>query len=490
VRGFPGTPGKQIRFAVLGTALVALACGAGWILSRPAETEVVAAAPPIKVSSDRLDFGSMAPGDVVERLLVVRNEGAEPLRVRFVLEGTAFRVDRDEMILHPGIDSRVQIAAHSDEASSLEDRLEILLDGAAPVTVLLTGRAGVELAEAARTQQVETAERPVRSSEAMPDPTDRQQPAVAFAIEEPAPAIEADAPTVVAPATAAATTAAQAAAAPPKPRPVANRMVASAGGSDRRHPERVGNELLVLPFDPATSVPIRTLGEEARPRIASESISDDERANARRIQSEHGDGDLASQIREDEESDIFDREREQDEPTMKGPVLEIYPNSLVTIAGYGNTFYPQEIGLVGSEAGGGLGLAQPIQFPTVFMSFGQSVLPSQQGAVVGTWDPASGNVDLQMPVAFVDSDGDAAMVQIALTTRTAFARDASGDVIALSGTPRQPGSNLVRLVALAKMPRGPMMLDGFVAQVEILARLDFSTSVSSSPSLRSDLRGN
>jgi hypothetical protein len=284
----------------------------------------------------------------------------------------------------------------------------------------------------------------------------------------------------VAPATTAAATTPAATPAPAPQRPVYQ-------SAEEARAARSGHEMMVLPYDPQSSVPIRSMAEDAAASVSSEKISQADAARARRIQTEMSD-DLERHLPDEGERDIFDRDRDATEPDLKSPTIEIYGTSLVRLAGSDNTFYPQTIGLVGHESGGGLGLVQPIQFPMVFYSFGQSVLLSQQGPVSGTWDPATGQVTLQMPVAFVDSDGDTAVVQLELTTGTAFARNAQNEVVAMTGTPRQPGSGLARLVGLEKLEGPAMMYEGHLAQFEVLARIDFATSISSS--FRSGLRNN
>jgi hypothetical protein len=257
------------------------------------------------------------------------------------------------------------------------------------------------------------------------------------------------------------------------------------GTPEEARAQRNGHELLVLPYDPATSVPIRSLAENVERPVVSETISESETAGAKKLKGELN-GDLEDLVPEqDEERDLFDRDR--DEPALKTPVFEIYAASVVRVEGSDNRFHPQEIGLLGHESGGNLGLSKPIQFPMIFLSFGQSILLTQQGPVIGSWDPATGQVNLQLPVSFVDSDGDAALVQLELTTGTTYARDPEGEVLAMTGVPRQQ-DGLTKLVGLEKLVGGGMFLDGSLAQIEILARIDFATSLTSS--LRSDLRSN
>ena len=110
------------------------------------------------------------------------------------------------------------------------------------------------------------------------------------------------------------------------------------------------------------------------------------------------------------------------------------------------------------------------------------MLFAQLAGVSGGWDSMTGNVQLQMPIQAVDADGDAAPMQLVLTTGTAMERNESGNVVAISGSPRNPGSGLLRLVGIAKIPTG--FKNGgeeHLVVFEILASLTFGTSISSNP---------
>jgi hypothetical protein len=154
----------------------------------------------------------------------------------------------------------------------------------------------------------------------------------------------------------------------------------------------------------------------------------------------------------------------------------------VRVLGGSARFYPQEITVVGTDMGGPIGLMGAIEFPVVPLAFGESMLFAQNGAGMGGgFDPLTGTVTFNFILLAVDADGDAASMDMTLTTSTVWERNESGNPVAISGTPRDPGSGLLRLVGISKIPdnAGNGGEDHLVI-VEILASLTFGTSISSS----------
>jgi hypothetical protein len=124
-----------------------------------------------------------------------------------------------------------------------------------------------------------------------------------------------------------------------------------------------------------------------------------------------------------------------------------------------------------------MALAQPLQFPQVPLAFGESMLFSQIAPVSGAYSPSSGDVQLQIPVQAIDTDGDAAPLTLNLTTGTVVARNESGKLVTLSGSPRAPKAGVLRLVAIEKIPVGYKNgAEEHLVVFEILASLSFGTS--------------
>ncbi len=104
-------------FAVIGMARVVE------VLLMPSEQG------PVKVSRQRIDFGSLPLHGSVTRQLVVRSDAPGPLRARFRIGGAAYSVDPQEMILQPGVESSIEVVASGDQPGKSNAILSILFDG-------------------------------------------------------------------------------------------------------------------------------------------------------------------------------------------------------------------------------------------------------------------------------------------------------------------------------------------------------------------------
>ena len=99
---------------------------------------------PIAVSEPSLDFGTVPLNGREVREIVVRNDGAGPVHARFVVWGSACRVDPAELILHPGIEWSITVEARPERPGPIEDVLtiQVLDGGVAPLAIPLGGVVG------------------------------------------------------------------------------------------------------------------------------------------------------------------------------------------------------------------------------------------------------------------------------------------------------------------------------------------------------------
>jgi hypothetical protein len=242
----------------------------------------------------------------------------------------------------------------------------------------------------------------------------------------------------------------------------------------------------VRPYDPATSAPYRSLAERAA--AVPDTISEREAEGAGKLPSKIPGADeglpetLPEQPEKDDgdlfDDDVFDDDDNQDQDPFNRPALTISGQSTVRILGSSATFYPQEIGVIGTDAGGPISLTGAMRFPQVPLAFGESMLFAQiTGGAAGGFDPFTGEVQLQLPVQAVDSDGDAAPLNLRLTTGTVMARNEAGIVVSISGTPRAQGTGIMRLVGIEKIPPGFRNgAEEHLAVFEILASLTFGNT--------------
>jgi hypothetical protein len=258
----------------------------------------------------------------------------------------------------------------------------------------------------------------------------------------------------------------------------------------RQGGERLALGLNVIPHDPATAVPFRSLAERNVP--LDPEIGEAEAAEAGRLPSTipgAGEDGLPTTLPEDlggDDGDLFDDDTDKDpsknpaddHDPFDSPALRISGMSTVRLLGAVATFYPQELPVLGSDGGGAFALASPLEFPHVPLAFGESMVFAQAGDPSGGFDAMTGEVLLQLPIQAIDSDGDAAPIVVHFTTSTVVARNESGVVVSLSGTPRVPNSGMLRMVAIEKIPPG--FRNGAEQRLvvfEILASLTFSPTL-------------
>jgi hypothetical protein len=114
-------------------------------MARVVEVIMTTAHPgPIAVSRQTIDFGRLPLHGSVTRQLVVRNEASSPLRARFLVGGVAYTVDPPEMILHPGVESSIDVVANAARPGRIDAVLSIYFEGGQFEPVLIRLAAEVE----------------------------------------------------------------------------------------------------------------------------------------------------------------------------------------------------------------------------------------------------------------------------------------------------------------------------------------------------------
>jgi hypothetical protein len=127
---------------ILGTAVVAVTVGAAFHLSvmldqvvRQKETC------PIAVSSRKLEFGDVPFHGAVIRHLVLRSDGEVPVRAWFFASGPGYRVEPRDVILEPGVETRVIVSVSAERPGRLSGELLVHVDdGGGPLLIPLLGR--------------------------------------------------------------------------------------------------------------------------------------------------------------------------------------------------------------------------------------------------------------------------------------------------------------------------------------------------------------
>lgn len=412
----------RIRIGIATTAVGLLLGGAFVVVRRgddspvPDAPKAIAPAPRIVLSSDRLDFGDATDGVVVRQVLV-RNGGASSAHVRVEAEGSGYSVDPTKLDLAAGEIGRVSVTA--GPSSRGLGQLRLFADGSnAPLVVTLDGHAGLESLALARAEHSmnDAVERGMLGADAGgqqagPTPLDAR-----FA----APAVGPADAVLIARASEHASDAAGSAADIQDPV-----EVAPAPGSPRSYgPPPVGRSISDPSHEPRSSDPPHQ-GEQPEP-IQRKPVKPSDPPSA-------GHDPLAP-------SGV--------------PAFVVSDASTLTLLGSANQFYPQQVSVAGSGAGGSFRLASNIELPRVLLAFGQSMLFSQNGSAAGTFDPGSGEVSLSLPVQAVDANGYAAPFLLSLTTGTVVGRNNNGVLISVTGAPRSQDTGTLRLVGIGKIPTG------------------------------------
>jgi hypothetical protein len=464
----------------------------------------------IALSSQRLSFGEVPVRGSTVRQLILKNDSASPIETWFEIGGLDYSIAPARLLIQPGEIQRLSVTVSPREVGDLDDELWIFAgDGQAePLIVALEGQAysasdralaasagatppgstaggsAVSAAQGgARGVQVQGV---VRAGGVVASPGGSPAGQRVLSGTQPAggsmvmTSLTGDAVTA---GPEQAGTAGQDVNEKQTEASRAQRAAAEDELPPEGHkPRGAHGNVIIAPYDPLTSAPVSSLAE-ATP-LPPEHISDEEAAGAREVPSKIRE--LEDDGRDGLPEDLAEEDPLDQDP-MVSPSLNISGLSSMTLIGSTVQFYPQEVIVLGTVQGGPFNLVQPIQFPLVPLAFGESMLFGQTGLAAGTFDPGSGQVALEFVLEAVDSEGHSAPLIVPMTTGTAVARNDAGMVVSMVGTPRNPGTGLVKLVGIGKIPMGFRNgAENRAVFVEILATLNFGTTISALAAPRPD----
>ena len=84
---------------------------------------------PIAVSERLIDFGNVPLNGVETREILVRNDSDGPIHAQFLVEGSTYEVEPEELILHPGVEWSVTVVARPERPGRIDDVLRIQVVG-------------------------------------------------------------------------------------------------------------------------------------------------------------------------------------------------------------------------------------------------------------------------------------------------------------------------------------------------------------------------
>lgn len=361
----------------------------------------------IVLSSDRLDFGDITPDHSVTRQLLVRNTGSRSVQLRLEDPSGGFVVSPSSLTVESGSIARVTVTAGPRQPGSFRQELRVYSEAGSknPLVVFLEGNARETSAMAADRGEVEPTAAPegaVGAGEHARRTESGSTPRVDLARTSPDDAASAASPGSVR---------------------IERSSSPGAEGSavDARSPGVV-------------VVPPRSISE--RPSASSS-------------------GDEPAPLNGNRKKPADLEKKPEDPPTTPGaPFLTVSAESSLSVFGSKGRLSPQKVGVLGSASGGSFTLASGIQFPSISIGFGQSLMFTQTGAAVGSFDPSSGQVTLVVPLDAVDPNGNAAPMIMEMTTGAVVARNNNGVLVSLAGQPRTPDSGLLHLVSMKQIPTG------------------------------------
>jgi hypothetical protein len=471
-------------------AVAILLCAGGFLLyksdvfgSRASEQKGEAGLA-VTISSDLLDFGVVPMHGVVARRLVIKNDGPEPLHARVIAKDPVYTVRPERLALAPGKPTSVTVTAEPRKEGDLAAELLIRVDGAGTLVVALQGKAEAALLASNRSQQGaeilgadgrgaagsgagQLAGDAAGDSRRIEDRSSVGTRSIDGAANPRNQPSSSDAGIV-----------------PDSTDMQGVPQTTDAAGREERRGRGSAEEPDGARF--GSGVAVLDITEEPPPPPLE--ISSAEKETARPIPEKTPAAEDLNELPEREASDsepqdldteeLEERtEREEDDPFTQ-PLFTISGASTISLIGHSNYFYPQDVVVVGADLGGPLTLVQPILFPGIPMAFGETMQFSQVGGVGGTFDPASGRVDLQLSMAAVDADGASAPMTVLLTTDTTYARNEAGIVVSITGSPRMPDSGILKLVGIQTIPLGfSHSAEGHLVAIEILGQLTFGTQV-------------
>ena len=84
---------------------------------------------PIAVSERLIDFGNVPLDGMETREILVRNDGDGPIHAQFLVQGSTYEVEPEELILHPGVEWSVTVVVRPDRPGRIDDVLRIQVVG-------------------------------------------------------------------------------------------------------------------------------------------------------------------------------------------------------------------------------------------------------------------------------------------------------------------------------------------------------------------------
>lgn len=96
---------------------------------------------PIAVSERLIDFGNVPLNGMERREILVRNDGDGPIHALFLVQGSTYEVEPEELILHPGVEWSVTVVARPNRPGRIDDvlRIQVVGGGISAVVIPLAG---------------------------------------------------------------------------------------------------------------------------------------------------------------------------------------------------------------------------------------------------------------------------------------------------------------------------------------------------------------
>jgi len=443
---------------VVALLVLGVAAGATYLLLRrgnAADSVAASAATApngdIVLSSDELDFGTMRSDRAVVRQLLLRNHGNAPARLRIDASDRILAEPRSLEISSNSI-ARVFLTARPGEPGPWEDEIHVVREGTdeAPLVVRLRGssRAASDLSARASGEIPSSAVDVAYVDAAIPSAGDGAGDANATR----------------------GTNSASSASSATAGSVEITRSSGSGGGTD--------------PGDAGSADPKSPRGSAQLPSGYSQVARSISERPIEPASDSAEDGEEPSPIHRKTPSDI--EKKKETEPRPGISALVITSSSTVNLMGSSNIFSPQQVVVLGSASGGSFSLASPLSIPRIPLAFGQSMQFIQRGSAVGSFDPGSGQVVLNVAVDSVDSSGHSAPFVVQLTTGSVVTRNTGGILVSVNGEARATGSGLLRLVGIAKIPEGYRSgAEMELVTFDLVATLQFAAPANDSPSASS-----
>ncbi len=449
-----------VFIALLVIAGCALGLGIVWRRSSSASgasesgTTQATAIAGLQISSDHLDFGEVGLDRSVSRQLRLGNSGPDPIALR-IEGGDAFVVNPRRLTVQPQTAARVTVTANPTKPGAMQAQLFLFQDGAAEPSLVVSLEANASV-NATGTREPSGAD-PEAGSEQDADAVALSgQPGTAevYPLGGVSPAANADGTQ------------------PAGSVQISRTMGEGAGddsgsatASSRSGSASAAPPTVAAPFDATPRTP-RSIADRPRGLPTGSAPVEGEEA----VDITHKNPHDADELAQDDDSGGGSDDAQPS-------AFVVASSSSLSLMGTMNRFYPQQIGVSGSESGGAFGLVTGIQFPKIPLAFGQSMTFAQNGPATGQYDHSSGQTELRMILDATDSNGRTAPVDMRLTTGSVVTRNNSGVLISVNGQPRVGSSGQLRLVGIGKIPLNfGNAAEQQLVMVDIIASLAFGSS--------------